>query len=315
MVLSNKILRDHRILLILIILFGLILRLFFFSGIGTSDDLAYSKFAGNIEEGIDPDASRTLSTRLGIIYITALSYKLFGINDLSSVLFVLLTSLGNIILIYYFGKLLFNKKTGLIAALLMSFFPLDIVYATKLLTDIPSAFFMSLGVYLFLHSEIKKKLKYNIGYIFSGILIGIGYLIRESAILIGLFFIIYIAYKRRIKKEYFLVPLGVLIIIGIELLLFLILTDNPLYKIQSSQQHLAEVMIDPNYYGRLDFPSGLFHYPYLILSNNLIFYFFAFIGISIIYCIVYKKKETYTLMIWFLALLIYLSLGSASLTQ
>lgn len=282
---------------------------------GISDDLAYSKFAGNIDKGIDPNTSRTLSTRLGIIYTTALSYELFGINDFSSVLFVLLTSIGSIILIFYFGKLLFNEKIGLMAAFLLSFFPLDIVYSTKLLSDIPSAFFMALGIYLFLYSEIKSKLKYNLGYLFSGIFIGIGYFIRESAILIALFFIIYIAYKRRIKKEYFLVPLGVLIIFAIELQLFFTFTGNPLFKIQGAQEHLAKVMVAHNYFNRLDFPSGLFHYPYIILTSNLISYFYIVIGISIIYFLIYKRKETYTMIFWFLALLLYLSFGSASFSQ
>tara|TARA_B100000315_G_scaffold250130_1_gene282465 strand:+ start:1114 stop:2640 length:1527 start_codon:yes stop_codon:yes gene_type:complete len=334
-VLLNKYFSNTKILLFSIVLFGLILRLIFFSGMGASDDLAYSKFAVNIDKGVDPDSSQTLATRLGIIYITALSYNLFGINDFSSVLFVLLTSIGSIILIFHFGKLLFNEKTGLIAAFLLSFFPLEVVYATKLLADIPSAFFMALGVYLFLYaekfhrnfshqgnhkvishdSEIRSKLKYNLGYLFSGIFIGIGYFIRESAVLIALFFIIYIAYKRRIKKEYFLVPLGVLIIFAIELLLFFNFTGDPLLKIQGAQEHRAKVMVEYNYYNRLDFPSGLFHYPYMILTNGLISYFYIFIGIAMIYLLIYKKKETYTMMFWFLALLLYLSFGSTSPTQ
>ena len=69
--------------------FYLILRLIFFAGMGTSDSLVYSKTANdfNLGEGIDPKSTLTLSTRLGLIYATALSYKIFGINDFSSVLF------------------------------------------------------------------------------------------------------------------------------------------------------------------------------------------------------------------------------------
>ncbi|MEK6876588.1 MAG: hypothetical protein AABX63_04195, partial [Nanoarchaeota archaeon] len=95
---------------LLIVLFGLFLRLIFFSGMGISDSLEYSKTANDINtgKGIDPESTLSLSTRLGLIYPTALSYKLFGINDFSSVLFVLLASIGSIILIFYFGRLLFN---------------------------------------------------------------------------------------------------------------------------------------------------------------------------------------------------------------
>ena len=329
----KNLLSNTSFLLFLIVIFGLILRLIFFAGMGISDDLAYSGFAYNIDKGIDQDSALTLAVRIGIIYITALSYSLFGVNDFSSVLFVLLTSIGNIILIFYFGKLLFNEKAGLMAAFLLSFFPLDVVYSTRLLTDIPSAFFMSLGVYFFLYSEIHKnqrfsghrkskglssetsKLKYGIGYLLSGLCIGIGYLIRESVVLIGLFFIIYVLYKKRIKKEYFLIALGFLIIFAIELLAFYLLTGDPLFRSTASQQYLLEASIIHNYFNRLYFPTGLFHYPYIILTTNIISYFYVFIFIAIGYCLIHRKKETYIMQLWFISLLLYLSFGSASLSH
>jgi len=303
-------------LLFLIVLFGLFLRLIFFSGMGISDSLVYSKTANDINEGkgIDPESTLTLSTRIGLIYATAFSYNLFGINDFSSVLFVLMTSIGNIILIFYFGKLLFDEKIGLVAAFLLSFFPLDVVYATKLVSDMPSAFFMALGVYLFLHSEM-KKMRYGVGYFLAGISIGLGYLIRETALLIALFFVVYIAYKRRIRKEYFLVPLGVLIIFIIESLIFLSLTGDPFYRIHASQQYLADAVAKHNYFGRLDFPTGLFHYPWLFLTNSLLAPFYIFIFISMLYSLVQKKKETSAILLWLIPLILYLSFGSASLTQ
>ena len=312
----NRMLGNTKLLLFLIVIFGLVLRIIFFSGMGISDDLAYSKAAHDINEGkgIDPDSTLTLSTRLGLVYATALSYRLFGINDFSSVIFVLITSIGSIILIFYFGKLLFNKNTGLMAAFLLSFFPLDIAYSTKLGSDLPSAFFMALGVYIFLYSETKSKLKHGLGYFLSGIFIGIGYLIRESALLIALFFIICIIYKRRIKKEYFLVPLGVLTIFAIESLIFLNLTGDPFFRMHASQAYLKEAVIAHNYFGRLDLPTGLFHYPYMILTSDIsIFYIFIFI--AALYFLAYRKKEAYILLFWFIPLLLYLSFGSESLTQ
>ena len=312
---QKRLLTNPKFLLFTIVLFGLALRLVFFAGMSASDSLAYSKAANEIDKGIDPNSTLTLTTRMGLIYATALSYTLFGINDFSSVLFVLLTSIGNIILVFYFGKLLFNKKVGLIAASLLSFFPLDIVYSTKLISDIPSAFFMSLGVYFFLYSEIKPKLKYNAGYFLSGFLMGIGYLIRESALLIGLFFLIYVLYKKKIKKEYFLVALGFLTIFAVELMIFYNLTGDPFFRSTASQKYLSAAMIAYNYFGRLSFPTGLFHYPYIILTTNILSYFYIAIFIAIIYCWIYRKKETLTIQMWFISLLLYLSFGSSSLTH
>jgi len=302
-----------KVLLFLIILFGLFLRLAFFSGMGTSDDMAYSGYAYNIGSGIDLERGLTLSTRIGIVYTTALSYKLFGVNDFSSVLFVLLTSIAGIILVFYFGKLLFNEKIGLMAAFLLAIFPANVADSTKLLTDIPSAFFMSLGVYFFLHSEIKSGLKY--GYFLSGIFIGIGYLIRESAIIIGLFFLIYVLYKRQIKKEYFIAAAGFLVMLGVELLVLYALTGNPLFRFTAVQDYLLKATIQNNYFGRLSFPQGLFHYPYIILTDSLISYFYILIFIAISYLLIRKKRDAYVLIFWFISLLLYLSFGSGSFTE
>ncbi|MEK6876236.1 MAG: glycosyltransferase family 39 protein, partial [Nanoarchaeota archaeon] len=224
-------------------------------------------------------------------------------------------SIGSIILIFYFGRLLFNGKIGLMSAFLMSFFPLDVVYATQLGSDIPSSFFMALGVYVFLYAEMRRKMKYGLNYILSGILIGIGYMIRESALLIALFFVAYIAYKRKIKKEYFLVPLGVLMIFALESFVFFVLTGDPIYRVVSSQQYNAKAVIEHNYFGRLDFPTGLLHYPWLFLTNNLLIYFYAFVLIALVYILIKRRKEAYIMLIWLIPLLLYLSFGSASLAQ
>ena len=301
---------NTRLMLVLIVLFGIALRLIFFSGMGTSDDLTYSKDAANLGKGLNVKESITLSTRLGVILVTAVSYKLFGINDFSSVLFVLLTSIGEIILAFFFGKLLFSEKTGLMAAFLLSFFPMNVVYATKLWTDMPSAFFMALGVYLFLHSEIKTKSK--IGYLASGIFIGIGYFMRESALLIALFFLLYVLYNKRIKKEYFLVIMGFAIVFAIESSIFYLLTGDPIFRIHASQEYLVEAVIEHNYFGRLEFPWGLFHYPYVILTSPLISYFYILIAVAISYILINSKKNAFSMVFWFLGLLLYLSFGSSS---
>ena len=313
--LLDSIIANARLSLFLITLFGLILRLVLFSGMGASDDLGYSEYAYRIGQGIDPDSTLTLSTRLGTVYSTYFSYKLFGVNDFSSIFFVLEMSIANIVLAFYFGKLLFNEKIGLLTAFLLSFFPLEVVYATKLYSDLPSAFFMSIGVYFFLYSEMKSRLKCNAGYLLSGLFIGIAYTFKESALLIALFFLLYILYNKKIKIEYFLVPLGVLVVIFAESLAFLGLTGDPLFRFHVSQEYLAESTIAHDYFGRLDFPQGLLHYPYVILTDNLISVYYILIFIAILYFLINKKKETFYPVFWFIALLLYLSFGSANLTQ
>ncbi len=301
--------------LLIIVLFCLALRLIFFAGMGTSDPLWYSKAAANIGQGIDQDNIATLSTRIGLTYPVGFIYKILGVNDFSSALFNLITSIGSIILMFYFGKLFFNEKVGLLSAFLFAIFPLEIVYATKLTSDFPAAFFMGLGLYFFLYQEIKAEKKQWPYYFLSGIMIGVGYLIRESMLVIALFFIAYMIYKRKIAKEYFLVPIGVLLILVLEMAFFFSLTGDPLYRTHASQEILKESMEQHDYYGRLDFPQGLFHYPWLFLTDHTLTFFYMFVLLSIAYCLWKRKKETYILLLWFIPMLLYISFGSGSLTS
>jgi hypothetical protein len=282
-----------------IILLGILLRMTFFSGITTSDDLAYSRYSHNLLYGIIDESSPILFARVGITYPTALAYAIFGVNDFSSVLFVFLTSIGNIILAYYFGKLLHSEKAGLMASFLMS--------------DLPAAFFIGLGVYAFLQAEIKSKSPSH--YLISGLLIGIGFFIRETAILIALFFLGYIAYSRKIRVRFFLVPIGFLLIFAMDMLILHTLTGDFFYRFTIVPEIVSQEYAYFNYYGRLDFPTSLFHYPYVILTNGLLTVPFLLAFVSIFYILFTKQKHAYPLVLWLVPVLLYLSFGSTSLSN
>jgi hypothetical protein len=90
------------------------------------------------------------------------------------------------------------------------------------------------------------------------------------------------------------------------------LTGDYLFRFTSAQDNLLAVYEAFNYFGRLSFPQGLFHYPYVILTNSLISYFYILIFVAISYFLVIKRREAYLLIFWFISLLLYLSFGSAS---
>lgn len=306
----------NQILLGLILVFALILRLVFFSGIDESDSLSYTRFANMLAKGEPFEEAKTHSFRLGILFPVSILYSIFGVNEFSSNILMLLTSLGSIILVYNFGILLFNQKVGILSAFLLSFFPLDVVYSTRLMTDLPAAFFIALSVYLFLKSEkINKRASSKIYCLFSGASLGMAYLMKELSLLIGLFFIIYVLYSKKIKSRYFLIALGFILIFSIESMYFLKLTGNPFFRYSVFSSDSLNIISETNMYGRGDFPSGLFHYFYFIFTDHLLTLFYLFIFIAIVYCIVNKRRETYCLLFWFVPILLYLSFGSASITK
>ena len=299
-----------------IVLFAAVLRIIFFSGIGASDDLGYTRYAYDISKNSYSFPASHQGTRLGLLYIVGFLYNLFGVNEFSSNAFVFLTSIAGILLIFYFGKIFFSEKVGLLAAFLLSFFPLDAVFATKLLSDFPSAFFLSLGIFFFLLGEKhKSRFKVNINFILSGISIGAAYLIRETALLALLFFGAYALFYKKMRLNYFLIFFGFIAMFTIEAAIFHAHTGDFLYRIKALGSNYEKVAESNNFFGRNSFPFSLAYYPYLLFTTINFGLFYPFILIAVLYCLLFKKKETYPFIIWLVALLSYLSFGTVSFSH
>src|SRR3989344_3789202 len=99
--------------LLLIILFALALRLYFFVGLNWSDDVAYVSIANEILAG-NYHPTYPNAMRLMIVYPIAFFYLLFGVGTFSAVIYPLLTSILSIIIVFYFGKKFFNEKIALL---------------------------------------------------------------------------------------------------------------------------------------------------------------------------------------------------------
>lgn len=298
--------------LIFILLFALLLRLVFFSGADHSDSLLYYTYASEINDGTFKPTPNHFSSRIGLIYPQALIYRFFGINDFTSNVLSLAVSLAGIVLIFYLGKKLFNEKTGLLAALLLSFFPLDAIFATRLLPDFPSAFFMALAVFLFLNAEKNNSKYYYFG---AGLSWGIAYLVKEIAILLGLFFLVYVVYKRRFTRSYFVVGIGLALVILVEFFAMYSLTGNPFFR--HTQIELEEVGYLRETYSNYFTPAGMisrlfFHWPFFMLHDIHYGLYFAFIFLAIYFAFLNKKENSNILLIWFIVLMVYLNFGTLS---
>ncbi|MBI2654886.1 glycosyltransferase family 39 protein [Candidatus Woesearchaeota archaeon] len=240
-------------------------------------------------------------------------YSALGINDFSSILFPFLTSIFSIILIFFFGKFLFSEKAGLVAALLISFYPLDVINSTKLLSDLPSAFFSGLSVFLFLMAEkLLKSPKSYLLYALSGISLGIAFTIKEMAVLTILFFLGYVTYIRKIKTAYFIQGICFLLILVMSMLFYYNYTGSPFFRFTTSDEHLQAALYH-DAFGRLSLPKFFVTWPYVIFGDMQLGYFFTFIFLAIFYFIFHRKKETDYLFLWLLSILFYFYFGTTSL--
>ncbi len=111
--------------------------------------------------------------KLGISYISA--------AEVVSVLF----AAGTVALVYLIAEMLFGRKVAVISALLTATFPLFFLYASYILTEIPSTFFALLAVYLYLRNKI----------VFAGISSGIAFLFKFTQGLMAAGFVLFFAYE------------------------------------------------------------------------------------------------------------------------
>ncbi len=303
-------------LLLLILLLGFVLRLVFFTGTSSSDELSYYHYAHQVTEGTFSIELNHFSFRLGIIYPTALLFSLFGVNEFSANAFVLLLSLAGIFLIFLLGKEIFNERIGLISAFLLSIFPLDIFYSTRLLPDIPSAFFMALSVLLFLYAE--RGMRPMLLYSLSGLSIGIAYLMKEVSLLLGLFFLAYVIYKKTFKLRYLLMGIGPALAVLLIFFVSYLHTGDPFFQKHSNQ--MQEISFLKEHYPNYFTPDGLINRLFLYLPYNLltnIYYGFFFIPtfISILYIAMTRKKEPHVALLWMLPILLYINFGTISMKE
>ena len=85
-------------------------------------------------------------------WIQATFFKLFGVSEFTARLHPIVFGTGLVLLTAAFGSMLFNRRTGIIAGLVLVSSPFFFVIARVAIMDMPFAFFITLAIYLFVRS-------------------------------------------------------------------------------------------------------------------------------------------------------------------
>ncbi len=85
------------------------------------------------------------------------SYKIFGINEFAARFPSALLGLLGVIAIYFLGKLLFNKKAGILSAIILATNIEYLILSRACITDMALSTFMLLGALFFLYGYLKEK--------------------------------------------------------------------------------------------------------------------------------------------------------------
>lgn len=157
------------------ILFLLVYNMISFHGYFGYDDVEYAQLAKQVIDGNFGISANTFSARWVIIFLLALSYKLFGINDFSSSLPSLLMTISSVIILFFWLK---KEKLSYIV-LAISFFIGDfytLFFSGKIYPD-SFVTCAAIGIaYILLKNPFQKKSFFDlkiiflIGFIWLGLL-------------------------------------------------------------------------------------------------------------------------------------------------
>jgi hypothetical protein len=216
-----------------------------------------------------------LSLFLGLVWKLDLNPLIIG------KLLELSCSIISIVFIYMIGKEIFNKNTGIIAAILLSFSPIFFFMGFQLYVSIPATTFLLGSLYMLLKNR----------YIISGALIGLSALTKFTYIIIIPFFIIYIVITQKNISRILNFSSSLTVTFIPFLILNYILYQNPFLPFTFASSVIKKVLIC-NY---ITVQPWYFYMLRIIIDNPLNVLLLAGIPLIITTAIKTKdKKKRYT---------------------
>ncbi len=225
------------------------------------------------------------------IFQTLLPDPLFA-GRLVSVITGLLAMIG----IYKISKEYFSKKTAIIASLIYIFAPIFVFYDRQALMESTIGAVGIWSLYFLLKTIKKKNNRYAI---FLGIILGIGFFIKSSALIfIGSTFLIYAHYFLRTNDKKTLIKNASITLAAILLIDGLLFLNPEFWSTLGSNSRWGFSI------------SELLKFPIKIWVNNLLgnieigfFYLTPIVfifGLSGIFWLIKNRKEDLTILSWFL---------------
>ncbi|MHA2220316.1 MAG: ArnT family glycosyltransferase [Candidatus Hodarchaeales archaeon] len=173
---------------ILIIIFAVLFRLFYYMGPSGGDDMIYFSIVKKLlmhaeDAGTVIGSSKHWGARLGMVFPTWAFMKIFGVSQFSSYLFPMISSIGILVFIYIVGTTLFNPQMALLSSFVFALLPQDVWLSGVIYPDLPVALFGALFIYLFYKLSLNENVAIKQS-LMVGLILGLGYYIRETSVIL-----------------------------------------------------------------------------------------------------------------------------------
>lgn len=311
---------ENQILLI-IFFFALLIRLkyAFISGLWW-DEARYAEFGREIlhhplsYSAIIEGGGQITNYEPLLPYLLAFSQFIFGEGDFAVRIVNPILGAIAVIAIYYLGSLLFNRKIGLIAAVLLSVSPILWFNNLRILLETPELTFITSAFALFIYGYERKNKK--ILYL-SGAVMALAYLSRISAGFIPIIIILYLFATEKTKwiknKNIWILALVGILVLTPWMIRNLGVCDFPLCEIKRGASAISPI---PQEEGAFQFELFTWAKQFPSLLTLPIFLFFIF---GLILAFQTKKKGDMFTLIWLFVFLLVMTqiggLGGAQLRR
>ena len=181
----------------LLMIFAFIFRMINFMGIAQGDDFPYSALANRFANG-NFTANFIFDVRWVVFAPSALLYKLFGINDFTSLLPTMVYGISSVWLAYKIIEAETDRATAVITTLFYITYPIVAIFTNFLQVAAPLEFFTLLSVYSFQKGVKSEKTGW---FILGGFAIGWIFFARTTGLFIAPLVSVYLWYKKGFNKK------------------------------------------------------------------------------------------------------------------
>ena len=301
----------------LLMVLAFLLRLVTFMGISEGDDLSYTLLAHKFAEG-DFSANFIFDIRWVVFVPVALLYKIFGVNDITSLAPTFVYGISSIWLAYKVVENETDKLTASVATLLYLTFPIILIYANFLQVAPSLEFFTLLTVYSFQRGIKSEKIQW---FVLGGFAIGGIFFARTTGLFIAPLASFYVWYRKGFNKKTVawiaLAAACSLVLPAVQGLVYLKVHGDFFHHIAISRKGVEYMDrmfdVDPKdlfFYIRTMFTTGDF-------ANWKMFGFNGyFIAASLVACIVRlcmkKSGKEVLFLVWFLSYFLFMTFAPTS---
>ncbi len=280
---------------------ALAIRLIYFGGIDGADDMSTAAYALNMARGIFDLPVSHYGLRLGLTVPLGGIFAVFGVGEWQLALLPLLYSLLGIFLAYDIARRLGDDTAGLLAALVLALFPLDVLAATVYFPDVPLGVSLALAFSLGLRAVASNR-PYAWA-VAAGLVWGFGYMVKIEAVFMGVVFLALAAQHRdRWRQVALIIVVFGAVVLG-ESLVYLALTGRFPYRllvigsttgVMSKEYSAAQLWIFPKTWFVTFYDFGLHYY---------------FLFAAWLWALATRQRALYPVLVWVAVYLLWLQFG------